>query len=274
MLRLIMNSIMRRRRETPNILKAKEAPDMAGFEPELRMLAALPADGGFIDIGANIGQWSRIAAQIFPRVFAFEPDLHLAEHLRATMPPNVTVYPVAISNRQGVGTLSIPLVRGHEELKSRASLEMGVNPGFDGEVSRQVLTVPLDEHQFSNVAVIKIDVEGHEGQAIDGAQETIEREHPILIVEIEDRHHPNQSYPIFDRILRLGYVCCYIDDDSKCIRAFERGALERLQPTGVVPPIGLKPAGYVNNFIFLPFEQVHIKQRIADHLGVVDLANF
>ena len=45
----------------------------------------------------------------------------------------------------------------------------------------------LDSYQLSNVGFIKIDVEGHEEAVLHGSSETLRREMPNLMIEIEDR---------------------------------------------------------------------------------------
>lgn len=235
-------------------------------EPELQLLSALRKNGCFIDIGANVGTWSKRAARIFRLVYAFEPDDRLAAQMRKSMPSNVHIHTVALSDRIGTGRFAIPVFDG-EELTTRASLETGANPGF-AEVFRDVRLTTLDSLRLKDIAAIKIDVEGHEGAVLDGASETIVRERPVVIVEIEERHHPGQSYSIFDRLKRHGYICCFIRDQE--LNLFEIEKMHELQPAGFIPPIGEKPAGYVNNFIFLPFEQRDISSAIAKELGIVD----
>jgi len=65
----------------------------------------------------------------------------------------------------------------------------------------------LDDYEFRDVSFIKIDVEGHEQRVIRGATETLERERPVILVEIEQRHLG--SVPIitvFRQFEALGYM--------------------------------------------------------------------
>jgi hypothetical protein len=53
---------------------------------------------------------------------------------------------------------------------------------------------------------MKIDVEGYESKVIEGATQTIMREKPILLIEIENRHLDGKSLEdIFDQISSFGY---------------------------------------------------------------------
>jgi hypothetical protein len=60
-------------------------------------------------------------------------------------------------------------------------------PGIYGLGSHSVRTKRIDDMGFTDVRFIKIDVEGHEDAVIDGALAVIERDHPVLYVELEER---------------------------------------------------------------------------------------
>ena len=49
----------------------------------------------------------------------------------------------------------------------------------------------LDDQHLDNVGLIKIDVEGHELAVLHGAADTLTRNRPAVVVEAEERHHPN-----------------------------------------------------------------------------------
>ena len=61
----------------------------------------------------------------------------------------------------------------------------------------------LDGFAFDHIALIKVDVEGHELQVLKGARETIERCKPILYVE-NDRPHRSRDLLAF-LLNDLGY---------------------------------------------------------------------
>jgi hypothetical protein len=65
-----------------------------------------------------------------------------------------------------------------------------------------IKVVTLDSKGLTNISMIKIDVEGMELQVLEGAMETIQRERPVLFMEIWKRRRKQTfSNPIFKKIL-------------------------------------------------------------------------
>ena len=64
----------------------------------------------------------------------------------------------------------------------------------------------LDDFKFENtISFIKIDVEGHEIEVINGSKELIKKFKPILMIEIEERHSKNKLSDSISYINSLGY---------------------------------------------------------------------
>ena len=254
-----LKSFLRSRLPEPFVLhytlwQARRAFD----EPELELLPFLPHGGCFLDVGANIGIWSKAAAPLFSRVYAFEPDRNVAAQLARTMPRNVEVHNLALSNRTGTAQLAVPVLDG-KEVTTRASLEYQLDPR---SVVREVEISTLDALQLTNISVIKIDVEGHEAATLEGASASILRDQPVLIVEIEERHHPGGSEAIFERLFGLGYSCIFLRHGR--VERFDIALLKDLQRPGQALPVGQKkPSGYVNNFIFVPCHREDIVESIT-----------
>lgn len=155
-----------------------------GHERELRFLPRIcPRRGLAIDVGANIGYWSYRMANIFEHVHAFEINASLTEDLRAFQPAKITVHHVGLSSSVGTTQLHIPVVSGLP-LTGWASLEANHFPGADSYIHQQVDIITLDSFNLKNVALIKIDVEGHEVDVLRGAYDTIAVNRPIVIVEV------------------------------------------------------------------------------------------
>lgn len=229
-------------------------------EPELRLLPALARGGLFLDVGANMGGWCGPASRVFAEVHAFEPIPPLAAALRGAVPANVTVHELALSDHEGSGRFAVPIYDGRA-VTTRASLERDANTGFDDEAVHEVRLARLDTLTLVDVDAMKIDVEGHEAAVLAGAHETIERERPTLIVEIEERHHPGQSEAIIQSVVSRGYLCCYLHHER--VERFVPGCLGELQPPDAWPVAGRRSADYVNNFIFVPNERGHEIEAMA-----------
>lgn len=236
-----------------------------GRDPELKILPALARSGAFIDVGANIGTWTGPAARSFRQVHAFEPDELIATTLKKIVPGNVMVYSMALSDHEGVGTFRIPIYRGRV-VRTRSSLEANVNPGCE-EIISQVRLAPLDALGLRGIDVLKIDVEGHEAGVLRGSAETLARERPTLIVEIEDRHNAGKSEGIIQGLVEQGYTCFYIKNDR--LAEFRAGSILELQAKDAMPRSGAKEKSdsYINNFIFIPLERAQERGLIERALA-------
>ncbi|MBA9005261.1 FkbM family methyltransferase [Thermomonospora cellulosilytica] len=149
------------------------------LEPELaRLEDFVPAGGTAVDVGGWFGPWARRLVGRADRVVTVEADPKLAGVLRRAFPQAEVVH-AAASDECGQIDLWIP--------------ESGALAGISsvgGGVGRPVTVaqVTLDSLQLKDVRFIKLDIEGHELNALRGAQETIRRDLPNLLIELEERH--------------------------------------------------------------------------------------
>jgi len=138
---------------------------VAGFDVDL-----------IFDVGANEGSKAEVFSRIARRVVCFEPDPRLAEHLRRRFKgrPNVTVEQCGISNREGKAELhaydggsayNTFNQRQHELVVGRHSLHQII----------QVPVVTLDKmiERYGRPDYLKIDVEGHELEVLEGLSEPV-----------------------------------------------------------------------------------------------------
>jgi FkbM family methyltransferase len=146
----------------------------------------------FVDGGANIGLHSLVAATCVGdsgHVWAFEPDPMAYPIAKANIDLNprlrdrVTLIQKALSRR----TEALSLVQaGHSQLESHA-VRLG-----DGESGSQLsVTACRVDDAVSNdyqpqVAIMKLDIEGFEMEALAGATEYLARPNVIIISEIND----------------------------------------------------------------------------------------
>ncbi len=114
----------------------------------------------------------------------------------------------------------------------------------------EISTDRLDSFDFSNVGFIKIDVEGHEASVIAGATETLRRERPTLLVEINQLHHRGDIRDVFEQVMALGYEARFLfGTELKPIDAFSVEAHQRL------PLVDQRAGPFVENFVFTPTER-------------------
>ena len=118
---------------------------------------------------------------------AFEINPALAGRLRRMVPSKVSVYPVGLSSHEGSGTLYTPYYHG-QPLNGWAGLEPGNCPVAERYTESTVSVRPLDSFAFDDVSFMKVDVEGHELELLTGAQQTIRRNRPVVLIEVKDRN--------------------------------------------------------------------------------------
>lgn len=179
------------------------------YEPdELRFLArrvfpTLPPGGICVDIGANIGNHSLAFAPHFARVIALEPHPRTFQllSLNAELAPNVTALNVGASNAAGtVRVAQNPLNHGATSI-SHASTQDALGVEFTlarlDEMPEIGVTAP--------VTFIKVDVEGHEAAALAGAEMTIRRNLPLIVLEALPEDISNGSSASVDLLRSFGY---------------------------------------------------------------------
>jgi FkbM family methyltransferase len=214
------------------------------MEPEVAHLRTMVRPRGVaIDVGANHGVYSYALARLGLHVEAFEPQPWCGHTLEAWARGRVVVHQAGLSDVEGTLTLHLPVVNG--------TRFTGYATFGEIEGESEAIEVPvrrLDDFAFSDVSFIKIDVEGHEAQVLRGAQATIEKSKPTLLVEIEERHLSSGSIDeVFDQVLGYGYVGEYLHDGAW--RPIETFSVERMQRARVA---GDASAPYLNNFLFRP----------------------
>lgn len=156
--------------------------------PLLMMATLVRSEGTFIDVGANTGIYSILAGVIARdrEIHAFEPHPEVMKAFLGNINCNnlgerVHTYGIGLSDKAGTATLYLP-DQGHGLIETSASLEIGfqaVASSIEIDIKR------LDEMDLnSQVAVIKVDIEGHEYAFLQGARQTIQRDRPIIFAEV------------------------------------------------------------------------------------------
>lgn len=135
--------------------------------------------GTAIDGGAHHGTWALRLSERFKFVHAFEPDPeNYAALMRACVSNGrVIVRRMALIDKPCTVRVVAPK---HKELKTR-SRQVVVSEAGD------VKATNIDSMGLTDCGLIKLDLEGCEFPAVQGARKTIERCRPVLIVEL-DKH--------------------------------------------------------------------------------------
>lgn len=182
------------------------------------------AEGVFVDVGANVGLYSLYVAEAGAKAVGFEPSTvahgrALDNIARNRLGHAIRMERMALGDLDGMAFLTTRW-GGMNHL-----VDSGVAEKCDGGDVEEVPVMRLDTldavEPLGCVALIKIDVEGHESEVLNGAQTVIERDRPALIVEVND------IAALSSYARNTGYTAVHFDPAT--------GALE---PTGwpVAPP--------------------------------------
>ena len=161
--------------------------------------------GCFMDIGANLGVYSVNLAEYFEKTYAFEPAVIARHVLKANVLSNklaqrIEVVDLGLSNEQATAEFFVdPANSGMSSLvKSRA------NADFEKTTIDLVRGDDfLKEKRSSKVSYMKIDVENHELEVLQGLASTIARDKPLIQLELDGA---SERYDKIDIYLKnLGY---------------------------------------------------------------------
>jgi len=191
-----------------------------GYEKELEIINQFTDKSkDAIDVGVYRGIYSYKLAQHFKFVHCFEanPLLYplLNDNLKKII-KNINLYNLALSSDNGETILKLPLrsksffKKNIEELYELGAASVHPNNKFNNFKEVKVKKKKLDSIKFENkIGFIKIDVEGHELEVIEGALKTIKENKPVLLVEIEEKHSKRMVIDSIKYIENIGYKCYF-----------------------------------------------------------------
>lgn len=169
-----------------------------------------------VDMGANLGLHTLALAKLArlgELVFAFEPHPEIFPVVEANCAahPNVRLFRLAVSD--SLREVHMPPLAGAE---NKAGLAVREESSLQ---SHTVATVTLDSLELPRIGLMKIDVEGHELECLRGAEQTIRRDKPVLVVEIMGGHDIRTASPEVaaeiqrrvDWVCSLGYYASQIE---------------------------------------------------------------
>lgn len=171
----------------------------------------LPKNATVLDIGANVGHMSLLFARHvnLGKVVAFEPipeNFNAAHRLmRLAGARNVRLYPIGLGEQDSSLPMFMPTDANGGRLSGTSYI---VDPAHPPATAGVKYTVPIRRldtwpELTGTVDAIKIDVEDHERYVFRGAKAIIERDLPLIYVEL---FSPDNKDECFAFLTALGYT--------------------------------------------------------------------
>jgi FkbM family methyltransferase len=148
-----------------------------------------------LDVGANIGAYAIPLARAFPgiEVHAFEPNPSAVARFRRNLllneAKNLVLHETAVGARHGRTAF-------HAFTGEHLGLSSFVPPPTAGSETIMVEVTPLDELYGTfggRISLLKIDVQGFEGEVLEGARNLIQKHRPYVLLEHEDHLFPRAA---------------------------------------------------------------------------------
>ncbi len=202
--------------ETPDAFYARRLrEEIEGGEPELTMLGSFVGKGGVaIDIGANEGIYAFALSEVGAVIHAFEANPTFADFAKRSLGARAHVHQLALSNASGQASFFVPLAEDGSELHLAGNLKNS-HSQFERQTVIKVEVRTLDSFAFTNVQFIKVDVEGSELEVLEGARETIIRDHPALLLELLSGTYQDPLSVTREVCEKYGYSAFIVDKGKR-----------------------------------------------------------
>jgi FkbM family methyltransferase len=175
-----------------------------------------------LDVGASFGFYSlnyARAAGPASRVWSFEPTPSVCsfvqESIRLNALPNVSLHETAVG-----------AAKGRSRFVAEQNSELNRLDAVGGGI--EVAVAPLDsldtEHGFGNVDLVKLDVEGHEAEAVAGGAAFFARESPLVMLEV--KAGSTVDFSAAARLEALGYSLFRLVPQFGVLVPFDRAQVD------------------------------------------------
>lgn len=147
--------------------------------------SALPflpsSDAVVFDIGANHGDWAREmlrqAGARISKLYAFEPSTYNHRRILEISDPRVVLVPKAVSNSSVNAILHYDEPgSGLASLTKRRLDHFGITMGMSEKVAALKLDDFIAENEIRKIHFLKIDIEGHELEALKSADKALSQQ--------------------------------------------------------------------------------------------------
>ena len=174
------------------------------YEPKtLRSISILVKNPRtIVDIGAYVGNHTVFFSKVCKAkdVYSFEPQKDIFKYLENNIKINnlVSVHSFNTALGEKKGKCKIKII-GKDNHKSMNSVEYTENGNIDVNT--------LDSYEIKDVDLIKIDTEGNDLLVLIGAEKTIEKYHPLIVVEARKRKDAKNLRKFLEP---KGYECFHV----------------------------------------------------------------
>jgi len=230
----------------------KENFSKRNVEPELVWIKEfLQNDSIILDIGANVGTFLYQLENTLlpPNIYAFEPNKKLNIRLKRLF-PSMNISSAALSDENTTAKFKVPIING-KMVASRGTLNTDYKEkGEEKSYTEKVEVIKLDDwatnKNIRKIDFIKIDVEGNEMKTLLGGKNIIQKFKPVLMVEMEQRHHDQPIWNEISEVENWGFDAKYLNRNN-----FE---LEKLTEEILIKNTAdeKNKTDYINNIIFIP----------------------
>jgi len=174
------------------------------------------------DIGAHVGYHSLVFSSLGAQVLAFEPNRHNAACLKANLERNPALarnirhLAMAVSDQDGeMAFIQSADTKGGSSGSHLAAALPPFAPNVYADSERvMVPTVRLDsliERGERVPDIIKLDIEGGEVLALQGARKLLSTKAPMLLIEV---HHICLMLHLEENLLQAGYTTRILDEQN------------------------------------------------------------
>lgn len=136
------------------------------------LVEALPRDGVFVDIGANVGLYTLTATEALGdngKILAFEPNPRTLQRLNTNLAashkssnwPDIQVLDVGVADAEGERVLQVD-----EDNLGASSIAKSGQAVVEERIHCRLLLDVLREHNIAGIDALKIDIEGAEDIAL------------------------------------------------------------------------------------------------------------
>jgi FkbM family methyltransferase len=208
-----------------------------------------------MDVGANVGIFTRYLCGQFASVIAVEPIPYLADRLNRSKPSNCSVHAVALGEAAGSVTMRVPVNATGSEMPALSTASQSNTLSFIDcvDVVEKIVECRLIDDVaggMKNLGFVKIDVEGFEGSVLAGASHLLSTIRPVIQLEIGRAHNPEYQ-KVLAKMAEAGFTIFALQKEG-IYRDAER-FLDQ-QPLAVSNENASSPEGCWD-YLFLPNER-------------------